>query len=64
VAVNCVDRHVEAGLGERVAFHWEGEPGDTRTITYADLLTSVSQAANASPSWACGPGTRWPSTCR
>ncbi|HUC06418.1 MAG TPA: acetate--CoA ligase, partial [Acidimicrobiales bacterium] len=46
VAVNCVDRHVAAGLGERVAFHWEGEPGDTRTITYADLLTLVSQAAN------------------
>jgi acetyl-CoA synthetase len=47
VAVNCVDRHVEAGLGERVAFHWEGEPGDTRTITYADLLVSVCQVANA-----------------
>ena len=30
VAYNCVDRHVEAGLGERVAYHWEGEPGDTR----------------------------------
>ena len=38
VAVNCVDRHVDAGLGDRVAFHWEGEPGDTRTITYRDLL--------------------------
>ena len=37
VAHNCVDRHVEAGLGDRVAYHWEGEPGDTRTITYADL---------------------------
>ena len=47
VAVNCVDRHVDAGLGDRVAFHWEGEPGDTRTITYADLLASVCQAANA-----------------
>ncbi len=47
VAVNCVDRHVDAGLGDRVAFHWEGEPGDTRTITYSDLLTSVCQAANA-----------------
>ena len=47
VAVNCVDRHVAAGLGDRVAFHWEGEPGDTRTITYADLLASVCQAANA-----------------
>jgi acetyl-CoA synthetase len=47
VAVNCVDRHVEAGRGARVAFHWEGEPGYTRTITYADLLASVCQAANA-----------------
>ncbi len=47
VAVNCVDRHVADGLGDRVAFHWEGEPGDTRTITYADLLASVCQAANA-----------------
>src|SRR6202041_3226130 len=46
VAVNCVDRPVAAGSGGRVAFHWEGEPGDTRTITYADLLTLVSQAAN------------------
>ena len=47
VAVNCVDRHVAAGHGDRVAYHWEGEPGDTRTITYADLLTQVSKAANA-----------------
>jgi acetyl-CoA synthetase len=46
VAYNCVDRHVEAGLGDKIAIHWEGEPGDTRTITYADLLTLVSQAAN------------------
>ncbi|SDE00741.1 acetyl-coenzyme A synthetase N-terminal domain-containing protein, partial [Actinokineospora iranica] len=37
VAYNCVDRHVQAGLGDRVAIHWVGEPGDTRTITYADL---------------------------
>ncbi|MCV7088455.1 AMP-binding protein, partial [Mycolicibacter hiberniae] len=42
----CVDRHVEAGNGDRVAIHWEGEPGDTRTITYAELLAQVSQAAN------------------
>jgi acetyl-CoA synthetase len=47
VAYNCVDRHVEAGLGDRVAIHWEGEPGDTRTISYADLHRSVGQAANA-----------------
>jgi acetyl-CoA synthetase len=47
VSVNCVDRHVESGLGDRVAFHWEGEPGDTRTITYGDLHASVCQASNA-----------------
>jgi acetyl-CoA synthetase len=47
VAYNCVDRHVEAGLGEKVAYHWIGEPGDTRTITYADLQREVSKAANA-----------------
>jgi acetyl-CoA synthetase len=46
-AVNCVDRHVEAGKGEKVAFFWEGEPGDTRTITYGDLRAMVCQAANA-----------------
>ncbi len=43
---NCLDRHVEEGRGERVAFHWEGEPGDTRTITYADLLGEVQRFAN------------------
>ena len=47
VAYNCVDRHVENGLGERVAYHWIGEPGDTRTITYADLQRESSKAANA-----------------
>jgi acetyl-CoA synthetase len=45
---NCVDRHVEAGNGERVAFHWVGEPeGDTRDVTYAALKDEVCQAANA-----------------
>ena len=47
VAVNCIDRHVQAGHGDRVAFHFEGEPGDTRTITYAQMQDEVSQAANA-----------------
>ncbi|MGP3966515.1 acetate--CoA ligase [Streptomyces sp. 6N223] len=47
VAYNCVDRHVEAGLGDRVAIHFEGEPGDSRAITYAELLREVSQAAHA-----------------
>ncbi len=46
VAYNCVDRHVENGLGDRVAIHFEGEPGDTRTITYADLQSEVCRAAN------------------
>ncbi len=47
VAYNCVDRHVEAGKGDKVAFHWEGEPGDTKAITYSELLVEVSRAANA-----------------
>jgi len=47
VAYNCLDRHVEAGLGDRVAYYFEGEPGDTRTITYQQLKDSVCQAANA-----------------
>src|ERR1700760_172830 len=48
VCFNCVDRHVEAGAGDKVAFHWEGEPeGDTRTITYADLQKDVVRFANA-----------------
>ncbi|MEO5884028.1 MAG: acetate--CoA ligase [Candidatus Limnocylindrales bacterium] len=44
---NCVDRHVRNGLGDKVAYHWIGEPGDTRTITFADLQREVSKAANA-----------------
>jgi acetyl-CoA synthetase len=45
-AENCLDRHVEAGRGDKVAFHWEGEPGDTRTITYAELHAEVCRFAN------------------
>jgi acetyl-CoA synthetase len=47
VSYNCLDRHVENGLGDRVAFHFEGEPGDTRTITYSELLDEVQRFANA-----------------
>jgi len=47
VAVNCVDRHVEAGKGDKVALHWEGEPGDSRSVTYAELKDEVCKAANA-----------------
>jgi len=47
VSVNCLDRHVANGLGDRVAYFWEGEPGDTRTITYAQLLDEVCRFTNA-----------------
>src|ERR687889_1609097 len=48
VAYNCVDRHVEDGHGDQVAYYWEGEPADdTRTITYAQLQDEVCKAANA-----------------
>jgi acetyl-CoA synthetase len=46
-AYNCLDRHVEAGNGDRVAYYFEGEPGDTQVITYAELTRQVKQAANA-----------------
>ena len=44
---NCLDRHVEAGRGDKVAFYWEGEPGDSRVLTYFDLLDEVQRFANA-----------------
>jgi acetyl-CoA synthetase len=47
VSYNCLDRHVEAGRGDKVAFYWEGEPGDSRVLTYADLLDEVQRFANA-----------------
>jgi acetyl-CoA synthetase len=47
VSYNCVDRHVEAGRGDKVAFHWRGEDGDERDITYADLHRDVQRFANA-----------------
>ncbi|WP_346139534.1 acetate--CoA ligase, partial [Saccharopolyspora erythraea] len=58
VAYNCVDRHVEAGNGDRVAIHWEGEPGDSRAITYAELAREVSRTANALASLGVGAGDR------
>ncbi len=58
VSYNCVDRHVEAGHGDRVAIHFEGEPGDTRTVTYADLQREVSRAANALTALGVGKGDR------
>ncbi len=56
VSYNCVDRHVEAGNGERVAFHWHGEEGGERTVTYNELLDQVQRAANALKARGLGPG--------
>jgi acetyl-CoA synthetase len=56
VSYNCVDRHVEAGHGDRVAFHWRGEEGEEREITYADLLRDVQRFANALKDRGIGPG--------
>ena len=58
VAYNCLDRHVEAGNGDRVAIHWEGEPGDSRSITYAELTAEVKKAANALAALGVGQGDR------
>jgi len=58
VSYNCVDRHVEAGHGEQVAIHFEGEPGDSRSITYAELQREVSKAANALTSLGITAGDR------
>jgi acetyl-CoA synthetase len=58
VAYNCLDRHVLAGHGDRVAYYWEGEPGDTRTLTYAELTTEVKKAANALAALGIGHGDR------
>ena len=58
VSYNCLDRHVNAGRGGKTAFHWEGEPGDTRTITYAELLDDVQRFANVLLRLGIGKGDR------
>jgi len=55
---NCLDRHVAAGIGDRIAFYFEGEPGDTRQITYAQLLKEVCKTANALKSLGVKQGDR------
>jgi acetyl-CoA synthetase len=55
-SANCLDRHVEAGLGDRVAFHWHGEEGEERDVTYADLLADVQRFANALREQGVGKG--------
>jgi acetyl-CoA synthetase len=58
ISENCLDRHVNAGLGDKVAYHWIGEPGDRRTLTYADLLREVQKTANALKELGVGTGDR------
>ncbi|MDL9981024.1 acetate--CoA ligase [Microbacterium candidum] len=58
VAYNCLDRHVEAGNGDRVALLWEGEPGDSRRITYAELTDEVKRVANVLAGLGVGEGDR------
>ena len=58
VSYNCLDRHVLAGRGDKVAFYWEGEPGDSRTITYAQLLDEVQRFANVLKSLGIKKGDR------
>src|SRR6266545_3783104 len=58
VSDNCLDRHVEAGGGDKVAYHWVGEPGDDRTITYAELRDEVARFANALKSLGVKKGDR------
>jgi acetyl-CoA synthetase len=58
VAYNCLDRHVLAGNGDRIAIHWEGEPGDSRTFTYAELTAEVKRAANVLEQFGVGAGDR------
>ncbi|HVC38749.1 MAG TPA: acetate--CoA ligase [Candidatus Dormibacteraeota bacterium] len=57
VCYNCVDRHVESGLGSKVAYFWEGEPGEKRTVTYADLQRDVVRFANGLKSLGVKKGT-------
>ncbi len=58
VSENCLDRHVLAGKGDKVAFYWEGEPGDTRVVTYSELLDEVQRFANALKTLGVAKGDR------
>ncbi|HTK16872.1 MAG TPA: acetate--CoA ligase [Acidimicrobiia bacterium] len=58
VAYNCLDRHVEAGHGDQVAFHWEGEPGDSRAVTYSALLEETCRVANTLRAFGVQKGDR------
>ena len=64
LSYNCLDRHIEAGLGDKTAIHWVGEPGDGRDISYRQLLSEVSRFANVLKSWVCVKGIVWRFICR
>jgi acetyl-CoA synthetase len=64
VSYNCLDRHVQAGRGGRVAYHWRGEEGEERDITYADLYRDVQRLANGLKDLGVGGGTWSGSSCR
>ena len=53
VSENCLDRHVKAGRGSKVAYHWEGEPGDSRTITYQEVLAKELQVMDSTATSLC-----------
>jgi len=59
ISENCLDRHVAAGLGDRTAIIWEGEPGEVRHISYTELLAQVCRAANAMRSLGLARGIVW-----
>jgi acetyl-CoA synthetase len=58
VTVNCIDRHIRAGIGNKAAFIWEGEPGDRRTLTYWELSVEVNKFANVLRAHGIGRGDR------
>jgi len=64
VSYNCLDRHIEAGAGNRVALHWAGEEGEQREITYAELHATCKDSRTRSRSWASARATSSGSTCR
>ena len=58
MSYNCLDRHVEAGRGDKIAYYFEGEPGDTKTFTYSELLDEVKKFANVLTSLGLEKGDR------
>ena len=62
VCHNCLDRHLDGSRRDKTALLWEGEPGDKRAFTYAELAREVGRFANVLKDWAWGRATEWRST--